>query len=68
MIIHLIKVGILFISQDGWGAVTWAAYRGHAQIVKHLLVWDANPNEVGQVMKFFCFFHCFTLSEESDDL
>lgn len=39
----------LFISQDGWGALTWAAYRGHANIVKHLLEWEANPNETGQV-------------------
>ena len=33
--------------------MTWAAYRGHAQIVRHLLAWDANPNEAGQVNKSF---------------
>ncbi|CAB3976823.1 kinase D-interacting substrate of 220 kDa-like isoform X1 [Paramuricea clavata] len=51
--IELFKNGadLALTDKDGWGAVTWAAYRGHAHVVKHLLEWEGNPNEAGQYIR-----------------
>lgn len=37
------------VSQGGWTALTWAAYKGRVEVAKLLLEHGANPNTTGQV-------------------